>query len=239
MTTKMSPVISFSWADWLPPMDESPKASGVISNSIKRPWADTDNWSSPSSTSLSTLAEDCHSLLDMLPSLLVEDEDSSLVHGHYPAAGVRSTPRRQVHFASTIEVREYGLVLGDHPWPDSYPLQLDWAHTESTFTVPRQPSRSWTSETIPTDNSSCTSSSSSTFRKPHRLSALERRWRLAIVTGKTQVQIDQEEEQRRRNTGCSRDNLPTCDRDDKKYMGLLLRTRTLHDLQGDSVAHSL
>lgn len=39
--------------------------------------------------------------------------------------------RRQVQFASVVQVQEYALVLGDHPCAGYFPLSLDWAHAAS------------------------------------------------------------------------------------------------------------
>lgn len=58
---------------------------------------------------------------------LSEDESASM------ECSVVDTPPddssiRHVRF-STVEIREYNLIIGDHPGCASYPLSLDWEHT--------------------------------------------------------------------------------------------------------------
>ena len=43
----------------------------------------------------------------------------------------RETPKRRVSFNSDIEVREFAVTVGDHPFCfDGLPLTLDWQHSE-------------------------------------------------------------------------------------------------------------
>lgn len=228
-------MVSFSWADWLPPTEE--QCPPHVCASSPRPRFDDDSASLKSSTSLPTIAETVDSTVDVMT--LVGDDDVDIEVemlddvDETPAVATdlkAPTTRRRskVQFEPMVETREYGLVLGDHPWPDSYPLQLDWGYTEAVLMALQE---------IPAVHDL----RSTTFHKPHRLSSLERRWRLAAVTGRTQVQVDAEERERRKsNSGNALDSLAdNSRREDKTYMGHLMHSRTLYDLQGDMVALSL
>jgi hypothetical protein len=82
--------------------------------------------------------------------LLEDDDDSSSsdsgVEARDPAASVvspssstsslqqrqrqRRNAAKRVSFGM-VQIQEYTLTLGDHPFADSYPISLDWPHTEA------------------------------------------------------------------------------------------------------------
>ena len=81
----------------------------------------------------------------------------------------RQLPRRRVSFHQ-IEVREYSITVGDHPFCyDGLPLSLDWEHTDEV--------------TIRDINSS--RERKSHYRAPRRLSFDERRDRLFNVSSES------------------------------------------------------
>jgi len=86
---------------------------------------------------------------------------------------------------STIHIQEYAQVLGDHPMPDSFPLSLDWQHAQERiqsvdeFEAQRQPRPAG-------------------FHMPRRLPALERRYRLEIVTGLSSTELNEQDDYRQK-----------------------------------------
>jgi hypothetical protein len=69
--------------------------------------------------------------IDLTQSLnsLVEPEDKVAAKKTVPKA-TRSGPKEREVAFSTVEVKEYSVILGDNPGAN-YPLALDWGHTKS------------------------------------------------------------------------------------------------------------
>ena len=126
-----------------------------------------------------------------------EDESDESVASSTEGMSVESitrTPRRKndgrrVGFA-TVEVQEYGLALGDHPWATEYPLTLDWRHSSSI-----QYAVDEFEEHYRKNGASHHQPGNSV---PRRLSPMERRRRLAMINDISTAELDTAEVQRRR-----------------------------------------
>ena len=89
-----------------------------------------------------------------------------------------SSGQKRVSF-STVEIQEYSLTLGDHPCTDSYPLSLDWEHTEPyEMDLQDYEKRPHHHQIV------------------HHLSPLQRRVRLSIVSGLSPKEVTKKELER-------------------------------------------
>lgn len=86
-----------------------------------------------------------------------EDETTSQMNIVHKKIHRRSSAK--VAFSETMEIREFALTVGDHPYTPIFCLSLDWEHV-STEKVPLPDDDAWNS------------------RRPRRLSESERRERL-------------------------------------------------------------
>lgn len=109
-----------------------------------------------------------------------DDEETTML-----ADGILTNdrPRRQVSF-DLVEIREYNVVLGVHPLASGgFPLELGWEYNESQqFSV----------DEYELERSCCPYSG----QKVQRLSAIERQYKLAQVSGCTLMEIISQEELR-------------------------------------------
>lgn len=93
---------------------------------------------------------------------VVEASDDCFSNSNGTSVRTCSSASR-VDFAETVEIREYALTVGDHPYSPSFALSLDWAHAPAVRVALR--------------DRSCHSG------RPRRLSVWERRKRLEIAHG--------------------------------------------------------
>lgn len=118
-----------------------------------------------------------------------QNEQSSPRSTITPCSSSHSYSSKRVSF-TVVQVQEYALTLGDHPYADSYPLSLDWEHTP----VKEMPLRDYeTSRDALRRNSSPIFSSSS-----HRghLTPMQRRIRLSKVAGLQPAELTRQEQHR-------------------------------------------
>lgn len=113
-----------------------------------------------------------------------------------PASRQQSSAKR-VSF-STVTVQEHSLTLGDHPCADAYPLSLDWEHSEAYEVdldeYERQPKH---------------------HQPPHHLSSLQRRVRIAVVSGIAPKELTQQEHER--HLQVEKEAFAGCDWDDDVF----------------------
>ena len=89
----------------------------------------------------------------------------------------KASPKRSVSFSS-VEVREYAVTVGDHPFCfDGLPLTLDWEHTPDATVYDIEVSRQRMEK----------------YRLPKRLSYEERREKLFSVSDYSQDRVRDEE----------------------------------------------
>lgn len=120
------------------------------------------------------------------------DMDTSAAAESFESLTKRNEQRRQVRF-NAVQVREHALIIGDHPWPDEYPLSLDWKHTSPMHYDVDEYELHYRKTTT------CfVRSSSPQACPPQRLSPADRRLRLAAVNGESISELCQQETDRRR-----------------------------------------
>jgi hypothetical protein len=102
------------------------------------------------------------------------------------ATGSSSTKKNKVRF-STVQIRRYGLTIGDHPHTELYPISLDWSHAE-TETVLLSHYESM-KPPVPTRKGG--------LRGIVRMGAVQRLTRLATVMGQARITAEVEEIKKR------------------------------------------
>jgi hypothetical protein len=105
-----------------------------------------------------------------------EQETSGLCSDCCSSSKQRSNCR--VHFDSTIEVRTYAVILGDHPVTKHFPMELSWCCTPT--------------ETISLEDYEANRSDTPTLP----LTIMQRQTRLSKVTGRTISELKEQERQR-------------------------------------------
>jgi hypothetical protein len=158
-------------------------------------------WSSNSSVpDFVDTSDDDSDQLSELDFPTICDEDFQLFHATNDINLAANGNRRRVRF-STVNVREYQLTLGDHPWAVSYPLSLDWSYSkdsERTYDVDEFYKRQLEYyHTHERDENDELPSHSRTFGRPSHLDVMERRSRLANAIGISFEKLDSMERQRK------------------------------------------
>jgi hypothetical protein len=69
------------------------------------------------------------------PNNVRRDELSKSVSDDRIRTGVQQVPLKSKVQFSTVQVRDYDITLGDHPYCDMYPLSLDWKYTDVLTTT--------------------------------------------------------------------------------------------------------
>jgi hypothetical protein len=99
--------------------------------------------------------------------------------------------KKRVRFHPTLEVRTYSIVLGDHPMCPVLPISLGWEYEPEPALVDMDTHEEYSSWVC--SSSTHTNSSSSSWKRLHRLSYLERKFLLRHVAGcSEQDLLDQE-----------------------------------------------
>lgn len=73
--------------------------------------------------------------ISLEPNDLRRDESSELVSEVRIRKNVETVPLKSKVQFSTVQVRDYDITLGDHPYCDMYPLSLDWTYTDILTTT--------------------------------------------------------------------------------------------------------
>ena len=116
--TPSAPQATFSWTDfpilqqYNPELVFEPCCDSKQEASYDSPFSSISPTHSHSSSFSSTFSAD-----DSLISTACSEKQSSSL--------------KRVSFAPAIQVREYAVIIGDHPSCDALPLTLDWKHSET------------------------------------------------------------------------------------------------------------
>lgn len=90
------------------------------------------------------------------------------------ASEVTVLQRRRLHFNDKVEVREYAVTVGEHPFcDDALPLQLDWQYAAAVYR-----------------HIDCSKNRGFYYQAPPRLSLVMRRRRLKEVSNFTDAALD-------------------------------------------------
>mmetsp|Transcript_4347 Transcript_4347/g.5709 ORF Transcript_4347/g.5709 Transcript_4347/m.5709 type:complete len:234 (+) Transcript_4347:167-868(+) len=170
--------VSFGWGDFpavsatVPTFPMQPSFCGMKRTLPSFPMLDESSGSSSEDDSflseLSSMDLSVTASEDMASSLTKQNEE-----------------RRVLRF-SVVCVQEHALILGDHPMSDEYPLSLDWKHDSPI---------EYDIDEYEHHYSKSTTNYGST---PRRMTAADRRLRLAAVNGESISQVYEEEKRRRR-----------------------------------------
>lgn len=156
---------TFSWGDF-PCVDESGDNDFIMTEASA---------SLSSSSPLSTQHHPNTPLFWELPHVVEtgssgcstdEDEDATAISEASSVPSSVLSRSSRVDFADTVQVREYALTVGDHPYAPQYALSLDWEHSDTT-------------EVALEDD--CDTIMSPKKSRPRRLDAWQRRERLVEV----------------------------------------------------------
>ena len=200
--TQPSPMTSFDWSDFPlvhqfnPDDDECIQLSSDVlidssrafqqQTSKKTKLNDIDKENSPCSYTLLPRPSYSPFLSSSLSSMT---STSSTCSETSVTLSDRSNGRR-VSFAPRIEVREYDVVIGDHPSCDLLPLSLGWTYSDSTFQGYSSPS-------------------SRRHGNQMKLTYLERKALLESVGGYTQEELNHAHKSNLRHVPTSK-QLPFC-----------------------------
>jgi len=130
--TQPSPMTSFDWSDFPLVHQFNPEDDECINLSsdgieASRAFAHQSIKKSKLNNELCSYS----SIQRSLPSLT--SSFSSITSTSSTDSSVTSSSDRRLSFAPRVEVREYDLVIGDHPSCDLLPLSLGWTYSESSF----------------------------------------------------------------------------------------------------------
>jgi hypothetical protein len=173
------PTVSFSWADF-PCIEDMVDPTFTLSN---------DSHKKSSYVSITALfGKNEEAVPDMVDSSDSDADSVEETRSMLASCDVQTELSRvvkEVRF-STVQVREYAVTLGDHPWSQSFPLSLDWAHTEM---------RERSVQEIE-DEREALPPWGRCFKLPPRLTRFQRKQRLLEVTGMSVEDLDEMEEER-------------------------------------------
>ena len=169
-----SAVASFGWEDF--PVITSSKEEAFVFHALEKSASCTDTASDETATTVEWCDDD-----SIVSELADEDEEtgtsSSLAAISDASVSFIVKPRRRVCFGK-VHIRQHNVVVGVHPLAlGGYPLELGWEYTESAGSCS-------------VDVYEQERSQRSALR---RLSPLERRFKLAEMSGESILQVAQEE----------------------------------------------
>jgi len=186
--THQSPMTSFDWSDFPCVRQFNPDDEEFVNFSsnttitrrafeprraLEHKLSDNDLYES-SYQRLPSLAETFGSSLSSIDSTCSSSSTSSDVDDL-----CSDTTTRRVSFAPRVEVREYDIVIGDHPSCDLLPLSLGWTYSDTTF-------QDYTCE--------------QTRRRPMKLTYLQRKNLLRQVGGYSEEELQSSPKNDCRNT---------------------------------------